>query len=304
MTSDYHRVVFVFVDGIGLDHASDRNPFTGVPTPEIHSLLDGDLTLEQCGCSDHFLLAPIDACLGVDGLPQSATGQAALFTGINAAERMGRHVTGLPGPRVRAIVEAGNLFSSAVEAGLAATFANAYTDTYLESVEEGRRQPSVTTCAVASSGLEFRMKEDLQSNRAISWDIVRDRFVEHVGGNLQEISALEAGHHLAAVGSENRLTVYETFITDMAGHERLGFTPEDALARIDGLIGGLTRAMDGNTTIVMTSDHGNLEDRRHRRHTRNPVPLLVIGPLASEFAGVESILEVTPRILTCLQVSV
>jgi hypothetical protein len=40
----------------------------------------------------------LDASLCVPGLPQSATGQAALLTGLNAPELMGRHIEGFPPP--------------------------------------------------------------------------------------------------------------------------------------------------------------------------------------------------------------
>lgn len=300
MTTDYHRLILIFVDGVGLARATADNPFLSEPTPELDNLLGGPMTIEECRQSDDLLLAPIDANLGVEGLPQSSTGQATLFTGLNAAEIMGRHVTGLPGPRVRALVESGNLFSKAVESGYSATFANAYTRTYLDSVATGHRRPSVTTCAVASAGLPFRELAELQQDEAVSWDIVRDRFRAQMGADLPLTTAADAGRHLARIGARNQLTVYETFITDMAGHQRHGFTLRETLARIDGFIGGVAAGLSPRTTLVMTSDHGNIEDQLHRRHTRNPVPLLVIGPLASRFAGIESILEVTPRILDCL----
>lgn len=300
MTADYHRLILIFVDGVGLAPVSRFNPWAAEPTPGITSLLDGPLALEQCRVTDDLLLAPIDANLGLEGLPQSATGQAALFTGVNAALKMGRHITGLPGPQVRGIVESGNLFQKAVGRGLRSTFANAYNETYLASLEAGRRRPSVTTCAVSAAGLPFRSLVDLELYRAVSWDIVRDRFAEHVGGSLATITAVEAGHHLAAIGDTQCLTVFETFVSDMAGHGRMGFSAADAIARIDGLMAGLVEAKTPNTTLLMTSDHGNLEEADHQRHTRNPVPLLVVGPLARCFVRVTSILEITPTILECV----
>jgi bisphosphoglycerate-independent phosphoglycerate mutase (AlkP superfamily) len=35
---------------------------------------------------------------------------------------------------------------------------------------------------------------------------------------------------------------------------------------------------DGPDLVVVTSDHGNLEDLSDRGHTLNPVPALLIGP--------------------------
>ena len=100
MTAEYHRLLLIFVDGVGLAAATKYNPLAQLPAPGFDRLLGGPLTLEQCRQTDDLLLTGIDANLGVEGLPQSATGQAALFTGENVAQIMGRHVTGLPGPRV------------------------------------------------------------------------------------------------------------------------------------------------------------------------------------------------------------
>jgi phosphopentomutase len=53
---------------------------------------------------------------------------------------------------------------------------------------------------------------------------------------------------------------------------------------------------------VLVSDHGNLEAAEHTSHTRNPVPMLAIGPAADAFAGLERIDRVTPRLLRLLGV--
>ena len=73
-----------------------------------------------------------------------------------------------------------------------------------------------------------------------------------------------------------------------------------AVRRIDGLIAGYLDGAPAGATLILTSDHGNIEDSTSRSHTRNPVPLLAVGPLAAEFSNLSSILDVTPRILDCL----
>jgi bisphosphoglycerate-independent phosphoglycerate mutase (AlkP superfamily) len=50
------------------------------------------------------------------------------------------------------------------------------------------------------------------------------------------------------------------------------------LVTLDAVFGSLINTWDyENGLILLTSDHGNLEDLSTRRHTRNNVPLLVIG---------------------------
>ncbi len=290
----------LFLDGVGLAPATPANPLARVPTPALTSLLGGALTRERVGEGPELLLAALDARLGMAGLPQSATGQTALFTGVNAPQLLGRHSTGFVGPRLAETIERASLFRSARERGHAATFANAYGHRYRQSLEGGRRRPSVTTLAVLAAGLPLRGVAELARGEAVAWDVERDRFSALSGESVPAVPAVEAGRHLAALAGEHRLTVWETFLTDLAGHRRWGVTAAEALSRVDGLLAGVLEAAVPGLTLIVTSDHGNLEDETTRGHTLNPVPLLVRGPLAERFAGLSSLLEVTPRILRCL----
>lgn len=297
-------LLLLFVDGIGLAAEGRDNPFAREETPALRRLLAGGLLTGSVGSErGPARLRAVDATLGVAGLPQSATGQTALFSGVNAAEVMGRHVTGLPGPRLRSVLERGNLFSRAVEAGLRVTFANAYTRRFLAALEEGRARISVTSCCVLGGGLRIRTEEDLAAGRAVTWDVSGDLFGARAGVAVEPVAPREAGRRLAGLAAEHDLTIYETFLTDLAGHGREGFDPGEAVRRLDGLLDGLVDALDGRTTLAVTSDHGNLEDLSTRSHTRNPVPWLTLGPAAERLEGVESLLDVTPSLLAALGVS-
>ncbi len=298
----YHRALFVFLDGVGLAPARKANPFSSMKTPGLDRLLGGSLITETIGTGEDRLLLALDANLGVEGLPQSATGQTALFTGINGAQRLGHHSTGLPGPKMRSIIEEGNLFGWAVGRGLRTTFANAYTPRYLEAIRSGRRRPSVTTSAMLSAGLEPRDIDDLRAGRALSWDVRRDHLARYLDLDLPHVTPREAGGHLGRIAAEHDLTVYESFITDMTGHRRSGFDTRETLHRVDGLLEGVIDSLSDDTSVIVSSDHGNFEESDHKRHTRNPVPLAVLGPLASCFTDLESILDVTPRLLESLGV--
>jgi 2,3-bisphosphoglycerate-independent phosphoglycerate mutase len=293
-------VLLLFVDGIGLAPAGEDNPFSALPAPGLDRLVGGPLTLESAGEGGGRVLVPLDAGLGVPGLPQSATGQTALFTGVNASALLGHHLSAYPGPRLRAVIDEHSLFRRAREAGLAATFANAYTPGYLEVVARGERRPSVTTCAVLAAALPLRSLAELEAGRAVTWDVCRDLFGRRGGVRLPAIGAPEAGRHLAALAADHDLTVFETFLPDLAGHRRFDLTAAEALARLDGLAAGLVDHLDPGVTLVLTSDHGNFEDQRHKLHTENPVPLLARGPAARRFAGLRALTEVTPRILEVL----
>ena len=75
-----------------------------------------------------------------------------------------------------------------------------------------------------------------------------------------------------------------------------------AMQLIDGLIGGVLAALGPGDTLLISSDHGNIESRAAPAHTRNPVPLLAVGPAAELFAGVESIMDVADTMMLAIEI--
>jgi 2,3-bisphosphoglycerate-independent phosphoglycerate mutase len=294
------RFLLLFVDGIGLVPAAATNPFATVPTPALAAALGGSLTLERLGRAPGLLVAALDATLGVPGLPQSATGQTALFTGENAPALLGRHVAAFPGPRLAALLAEQSLLKRARDRGHAVTFVNPFTPAYFAEVAAGRRRHSATTLAALASGARFRDADDLRAGRAVPWDVTGAFFRAFETG-IEEVAPETAGAHLAQIAAENELTLWETFMTDLAGHGRRGWSAEEALARLDGLVAGLVAHRAADVTLLLTSDHGNLEESHHTSHTRNPVPLLALGPHAEAFDGLKRIDEIAPRILELLE---
>jgi 2,3-bisphosphoglycerate-independent phosphoglycerate mutase len=69
---------------------------------------------------------------------------------------------------------------------------------------------------------------------------------------------------------------------------------------LDGLIGGVLAALRSGDSLLISSDHGNVESWAAPAHTRNPVLLLVVGPAAGACVGVESIADVADAIMTSL----
>ena len=94
--------------------------------------------------------------------------------------------------------------------------------------------------------------------------------------------------------------VFESFLPDVIGHAKDFLQAEEfcrVLSRsVDAVIGGL----DAETTLLISSDHGNFEDFSTGSHTANPVLLLALGPDARAFSGLSSITDVTPCILSVL----
>lgn len=69
-------VLFVFLDGVGLGPASGENPFATLSLPAFERLAGGQRwtdTTEPIR-DETRVFVPIDATLGMPGLPQSGTG--------------------------------------------------------------------------------------------------------------------------------------------------------------------------------------------------------------------------------------
>lgn len=295
-------VVFVFLDGLGLAPAAATNPLAAAATAHLQAILGGPLTIEYIQDRPGLLLRPIDAALGVDGLPQSGTGHVALLAGVNAPALHGRHQPNFPPVALRPLLAERSIFRLADHAGHAVAFANAFSAGYWQALAARRLRRSASVIAAEGAGLRLRDMDDLRADRALSWDITRQAAHDRgEGAGLPLVAPELAGVHLAHLAHDHALVFFECFLPDLAGHGRMGAgaVPE-VLARIDRLLGGLLVARRPADTILITSDHGNIEDDTTRGHTRNPVPLLVIGPGTPRFADVSRIDAVAPALLAAL----
>ena len=302
------RILLIFADGVGLGAEEGSNPFVGAATPALSALLGGPLTAARVGNvvatgEVPVALAALDAALGIPGLPQSGTGQTTLFTGVNAQAALGHHVPALPGPKLRALLAAHSVLKLLAADGYAVTFANAFTAEYAARLSGGTARASATSWAVLAAGLPLRVLEDLAAGDAVSWDITGEQFVHRAGVAVEPVAAPLAGERLARLAAGHRFTLYETFLTDLAGHGRWGIEPRDAVARLDGLLAGVLAARPPELTVLLTSDHGNLEEPWHKSHTANPVPLLAVGPAAHRFADLTRLDEVAGRMREVLGTS-
>lgn len=292
------RVVLVFLDGVGIGPAEpDHNPFLRARLPWMREALGGVPTLAAPRLSGPSARAfPLDANLGVDGTPQSGTGQTSLLTGLNAARMFGRHFGPWTPVALRPVLARENLLGRALSAGLAATFANAYPRGWPGSVST--RRQAAPPLAARASGLLTRHAEHLARGEAVSSEIVNGPWRAHLGPpDLPTVSPGEAGANLARIAAGHTLTLYAHYGTDHAGHRGGIRGSVRALERVDAFFRGISDALDGRTTVLVASDHGNLEDAR-TGHTRNPVLGLAFGADPAGVArGLESILNVAGALL-------
>lgn len=298
------RFIFVFLDGVGLGDVASDNPLSQSEShPFLASLLDGPLVGDRWVVKERMLLKPIDAGLGVPGLPQSATGQTALYTGCNAPKFRGRHQTGFANGSLRSLIESHGLLKRVLALGGAATLANFYSPHYFDAIAQRRLRYSVGTLLNLTAGLPFRMQADYAQEQAIYWDITGD-LAHYRGVFAPPISPAEAGRRLAVIGSQHHLTLFECYLTDFAGHAQDWEQAVKVLQRVDGFLESIITHLGSDATLVVSSDHGNIETLSTKTHTLNPVPLFVFGPEADAFQAVDAITGITPLIVQRLQTNV
>lgn len=299
-------VLLLFLDGVGIGPADpDHNPFRSARLPTLTELLGGRLpTLDDphlvASGSREAVALPLDALLGVEGTPQSGTGQTALLTGHNGAEIFGRHFGPWVPVALRPLVEEESLLARAVDAGHPTAFANAYPRGW--PGPRGGRRVAGPPLAARGAGLLTRDQEELRRHRAVSSEMVNDGWRRHLGfDDLPEVTPRGAGETLGRLAGEHRLTLYAHYATDTAGHRGGMAGAREALERVDAFLAGVLDTLPPDHLLVVASDHGNVEDVRVG-HTRNPALGVVAGPGASTRAtGLSSLLDVTPRILEWLE---
>ncbi len=242
----------------------------------------------------------LDATLGVAGLPQSATGQATILTGINAAALIGAHQSGFPDARLRQLVERENLFLKLQKRGLSCTFANAYASRPEIKLPPGLR--SVTTVASQAAFAELRNRADLLAGRAVYHDPTRNWLRERGDAAIPAIDEATAAGHLLSLARNFDFTLFEYFLTDHAGHRGTAADQARVLLSLDRFMAGLLEQIDvDRELLLLVSDHGNIENLRDRFHSVNPVPWSAFGR-GCELAlrEIVSLFQVAPRILELL----
>ncbi len=306
MPTPISNLLLLFLDGVGLGADDpDHNPFVTAELPNLIGLLNGQRPLAHTPRteSERALFLPTDACLGVAGLPQSATGQATLLTGRNVPQMLGYHWGPKPDAAVAEIIRRESLFLQLKGRGLAAALLSGYPARYFEAIESGRRHYSAVPLAVAAAGLPLFTAADLRAGRAFATDFTNHGWHTQLGQtDVPLYEPREAGRKLAEAARAYPFAFFEHWLTDYLGHRGSLAEARALLETFDAVLGGLLDAWDdASGLIIITSDHGNLEDLSHRRHTRNPVPGIIIGAARRAFAdGLHDLAGFAPRILSTL----
>lgn len=294
-------VIFLFIDGVGLGKEKPSNPFVKSPYKGFSMMSSGAAftrNAPEVNKKNHLFKA-VDATLDVEGLPQSGTGQTSLFTGRNAAKEIGKHFGPYPHSGIKYLLREQSLFNKIQRIGKCARFVNAYPEAFFEKAQE-RNRWSCTTVMTKSAGLPLHRSADVKAGKALTAGLTQQAWREMLKIDVPVITPEQAADRLLIVAEDTDLILSEYYLTDKAGHAKDHNQAAAVLSVYDRFLQRLIEQKQKETTLVLCSDHGNIEDLSTKTHTRNDVPLFVYGPGAEAFQHAESILDVTPGIIRVL----
>ena len=289
MVIDKMKMLFIFLDGVGKGEKSEHNPFFYYhPKAYDIFLKEGNVLF-------------LDATLGVEGLPQSATGQVTIYSGINAAKEVGFHINGQITPSLKRIIERQNIFTTLLRRGFKVDFANVYRNEYLQKLLNDKNfKMSVTSYMTLISGIRFKTVEDLLRGEGVYFDITNHVLIES-GYEVPVFSPQRAAENLLNVLNKNDFVLFEHFKTDIIGHSCDMEKALELLKLLDEFILSLIEDLPEDACLVVTSDHGNIEDLSTKTHTKNKVPFLAYGNKKEIFA-LESIEQIYSSILKYFEI--
>src|SRR6056297_1203284 len=294
-------VLFIFIDGVGVGQKSEFNPLSNRSLKSFSYFTEGDGL--HSGLKPFFnsekLFLPIDANLDVEGLPQSGTGQASLFSGENASKIAGKHFGPFPYSKTKFLLKEKSLFQKAINEGFKPHFLNAYPDIFFEKSRK-RNRWTCTTLMTKSAGIKLNGLDTVLDGKSLTAEIIQDAWRDSLNLDVPKITPVDAAQRALNSLKEYDLVLYEYYLTDKAGHEMRREKADKVLGVLDRFLVEIIENMKDGDTLVISSDHGNIEDLSTKTHTRNPVPLFVKGNISS-FKKATSIMDVTPGIIETLK---
>ena len=286
-------IIYIFLDGVGIGTGDKQaNPFARFDHPFFAAHGGGEYKLPGT-------LLSTDAHMGVPGLPQSATGQTALFTGYNGPQILGRHVNGYPTFTLRPYFKEKNILKVMNEAGFKATLINSYSTWYLKRLEHPRaeRMLSASSLMQRHSGLPYFTTEDYLAGRSLYMDL-NNWFLRKNGLKIPFVEPKINGRKLVQIAQNYDLVIFEYFFTDKVGHEQSWGAAKRIIRQVDEFLGGVWEEVDRTRdTVVISADHGNLEDLSVKTHTRNPVGTWAYGRHEQKFADRVKTLTDIPQVI-------
>lgn len=284
----------IFIDGVGIGKEDKEfNPFFKYGFKTFENIFNKIPSIDNPFLnSDSYYLKPVDANLGVEGLPQSGTGQVSIFCGVNAAKLVGNHFGPFPHSKTIEVLREKNIFREFLNRNKKVFFANAYPKIFFDYLKSGKTRLSATSLSCRLTNIRLNTPSDVRRAKALTAEITNERWNLKLRYNLPVISAKTAARRLLRISGNYHFTLYEFFLTDHLGHGRIKDELEKVHRNLDDfLLELLTKFNKEKMTIVICSDHGNYEDLSVKGHTRNPALFIAAGRKAKEIA--ESVKDLT-----------
>ncbi|MEX0772269.1 MAG: alkaline phosphatase family protein [Balneolales bacterium] len=288
-------LIFLFIDGVGMGLPCVSNPFHNKKYPFFEKAAGDQAFLQgfEPVLKEEHLFKAVDTRLSVEGLPQSGTGQATIFSGRNAAKLVGRHFGPYPHSKTRALLEEESLFNSLQKAGHSCYFMNAYPKIFFDRAKLKNRW-SCTTLMSLGADIPLNTVEEVINGHAITAEILQDVWHSVLDLEVPQITAEQAAHRVLKKAGEHDLILAEYYLTDKAGHEKDFEKADWVIQRFNDFLGTILSENEENHTVLLVSDHGNVEDLSTKSHTLNDVPLFVHGPGAQVFNEADSLMDIKP----------
>jgi bisphosphoglycerate-independent phosphoglycerate mutase (AlkP superfamily) len=295
------HILMIFLDGIGLgDDNPAVNPFATANMPTLTALTNGKRWLRGIGRqeSERAIFIPTDPRMGVLGRPQSATGQATIITGRNIPQLISEHYGPKPNAAIRKLLAEDNFFKQVVAHDKKAAIINAYPPRLHNAINRGKILRSSYQQALHEAGLPMFTDAKIYDGTALSSDWTGEGWRSELGyADTPVYSRREAGRRMVEISRQYDFAFFSHWYTDIVGHRG---PLEDGVALLelfDGVMAGALDAWDDDEGLmIVTSDHGNLEDISTRNHTENDVPTLIIGRGKESFAeGLTDLTGFVPR---------
>lgn len=300
------HILMLFLDGIGLgDDDSTTNPFAVADTPTLHQLANGQRWLRNTPTqtSANSAFVPTDPRLGVEGRPQSATGQAAILTGQNVPQLIGEHYGPKPNAPIREIIARDNFFKQVVAHGQTAALIEAYPPRWHKAVNSGKSLRSSYQQAAYEAGLPIFEEDKIYSGEGLAVDWTNEGWRKELGYTDSPVyTPREAGHKLIEISRQYAFAFHSHWFTDVIGHKGTLEDGVNVLELFDGVMAGALEVWDNDEgLIIITSDHGNMEEIGNRKHTENDVPTVIVGSRAAEFAeDLHALTDLVPHMAAML----
>jgi len=286
-----NKIILIFIDGVGI----------GIDDPAINPCCSSDIGIFHVNkdLPKSGFKFPVDAQMGVPGLPQSATGHTTIYTGRNAPKLLGKHLTGFPNKDLRDLLQKYSLFIKLKDFGNSCKFINAFRPIFFTTPEIfSNLHMSATTEMNKYAGYDFSNFQDIKNEKALYHEFSNEEN-RNKGFDLPSFTADKAGEILVRESHKYDLILYEYFMTDFAGHAQNLDRSIEEIRKVEDLILAVLNNIDLDKTIlIVASDHGNIEDVRTKSHTTNPAFLGVWDKTTSKvYTEFKTLQDIYPYIL-------